>query len=70
MGNTEAHGRNVCATRIDGIAEQVGSRWRLTKSGRAMFGAFVLELDSDDERQAGHEGLPGGIPPRANAGIP
>ncbi len=35
-----------------GIAEQVGIGWRLTPSGFAMFGAYVLDLSPNDEREA------------------
>lgn len=36
-----------------GIAEQLDGRWRLTRSGRAMFGAWVVGLhDADRERGA------------------
>jgi hypothetical protein len=35
-----------------GIAEQVGNRWRLTRSGRAMFGAWASRIELDEEQAA------------------
>lgn len=45
----------ACAFLLDwqrrGIAEQRDGRWRLTRSGRAMFGGWVVGLhDGDQER--------------------
>jgi hypothetical protein len=35
-----------------GVAEQVDGRWRLTKTGRAMFGGWADGLVTDEEQAA------------------
>jgi hypothetical protein len=36
-----------------GIAEEIDGRWRLTRTGRAMFGGYLAAADYDQEAVGG-----------------